>query len=178
MALLRSVNVSGRNRLSMEQLRALATDAGYERVRTYLQSGNLICSGRGSASSVARVIEERMAATLGWSVPVLARTRSEIREVLDANPFPTPRLDPKSLHVTFLGRAPRPEGVESLTADDHRFGADRAVVVGREVFLHCPGGYGRTKLDNAFLERRLGTTATTRNWRTVTALAAMAEADD
>lgn len=173
-ALLRSVNVSGRNRLPMEELRALVSDAGFGEVRTYVQSGNVVCTGRGSAATAARAIEERMAERLGWSVPVVVRTKAELGAVLGASPFAGEGLDQAKLHVTFLAGAPDPAGSRRLAAEADRFGDDRAVVLGREVYLHCPAGYGRSKLDNAFLERRLGAAATTRNWRTVTTLAGMA----
>jgi uncharacterized protein (DUF1697 family) len=83
-------------------------------------------------------------------------------------------VDPKTRHVTFLAAVAPPPAVEELEALADRFGTDQFVVTGSEVFLYCPGGYGETKLSNTYLERRLGVTATTRNWRTVTALAEMA----
>jgi uncharacterized protein (DUF1697 family) len=173
--MLRSVNVSGRNRLPMEDLRGLVVKAGLAEVQTYVQSGNVVCAGRGPSAAVARAIEEQMDADLGWSVPAIVRSRTELRNALEAMPFPVDDHEPKTLHVTFMSRAPAPGAVESLDAEAGRFGEDRAVVVGRDVFLLCPGGYGVTKLNNGFLERRLGTVATTRSWRTVTTLAGMAD---
>ncbi len=173
-AMLRSVNVGGRNRVGMDALRALVESAGYRDVATYVQSGNVVLSGRGTPKSVGRAIEERMASSLGISVPVLVRSKPQWGALLARTPFSSRALDPKTLHVTFLAETPDPEAVEALVADADRFGDDRARVVGGEVFLHCPTGYGRTKLNNTYLERRLGCTATTRNWRTVTTLAAMA----
>jgi uncharacterized protein (DUF1697 family) len=170
-AMLRSVNVSGHNRLAMDRLRALVASAGFDEVVTYVQSGNLILTGRGSPRAVGRVIEERMAADLGWSVPVIVRSKAQLRAVLAVNPFARRHVDPKTLHVTFLAGDPAPGAAEALTG---RSGDDRLTVIGHEAYLHCPGGYGRTKLNNTFLERRLGCPATTRNWRTVTALAALA----
>ena len=172
-AMLRGVNVSGRNRLPMEVLADLVVRAGFTDVQTYVQSGNVVCAGPGRSAGVARAIEEQMLADLGWSVPAIVRSRAELRRVVDAMPFPVDDHEPRTLLVTFLGEAPESRAVEALGADAHRFGEDRAVVVGREVFLLCPGGYGVTKLNNAFVERRLGTVATTRNWRTVTTLAGM-----
>jgi uncharacterized protein (DUF1697 family) len=97
--------------------------------------------------------------------------------VVEGSPYAGPRVDPTTLHVTFLAASPAPERVRRLAAEaeaaasDGRFGDDHFEMVGDAVYLHCPGGYGQTKLNNAFFERRLGVTATTRNWRTVTTLA-------
>lgn len=180
-AMLRSLNVSGHNRLAMEKLRSLVASAGYDDVSTYVQSGNVVCSGRGSVETVGKAIEGRMTAELGWSVPVIVRTRAQIGGVVTANPFRSALVDgsveAKALYVTFLAGRPEPKKVEGALADVERFGADRAIVVGKEVYLHCPGGYGRTKLDNAFFERRLALPATTRNWRTVTTLAGLVGLD-
>ncbi|HEV3282276.1 MAG TPA: DUF1697 domain-containing protein [Acidimicrobiales bacterium] len=173
-AMLRSVNVSGRNRLAMDQLRALVAAAGFADVATYVQSGNVVLSGRGSPRSVGLAIAEQMTSDLGWSVPVLVRTKAELEAVLELNPFVRRGVDPKTLHVTFLADEPDPQAADALNAGHDRSGDDRVMVVDREAYLHCPGGYGRTKLNNTYLERRLGGLATTRNWRTVTALAGMA----
>jgi len=189
-ALLRSVNVGGRNRVAMADLRTLVEKAGYEVKATYLQSGNVVLAGSGSEDSIARSLEAQLA-TLGLSVPVVVRTRSRLAAVVRAMPFgPEPEgdppeagvadavgtglHDPKTWHVTFLSREPEQAAVDDLDDRSAQFGDDRFEVVGQEVYLSCPGGYGETKLTNAYLERRLGSTATTRNWRTVTALAALA----
>ncbi len=172
--MLRSVNVGGRNRVGMGDLRALVASAGYGDAATYVQSGNVVLTGRGSPRAVGRTIEERLSSELDVSVPVIVRSKAEFEEVLARNPFAHRHLDPKTLHVTFLAGAPDPEAVQALAADAGRFGKDQAAVIGQEVYLHCPGGYGQTKLNNTYLERRLGCNATSRNWRTVTALAAMA----
>ena len=172
-AMLRSINVGGRNRVGMDDLRALVASAGYRDVATYVQSGNVVFAGTGSPKVVGKGIEERLSSELGLTVPVIVRSRHQMKAVLDRIPFAPGELDPKTLHVTFLAEAPVSAAVEALAADAGRFGNDRGVVVGQEVYLHCPGGYGQTKLNNAFLERRLGCVATTRNWRTVTTLAGM-----
>jgi uncharacterized protein (DUF1697 family) len=172
--MLRSVNVGGRNRLAMDDLRGVASTLGYRDVATYVQSGNLVFTASGSSAAVARAIEQRLAVDFDLSVPVIVRSRSQMRSVLRGNPFAHLEVDAKTIHVTFLADRPEAEGVVQLEASAGRFGHDRLAVVGSDVYLHCPGGYGETKLNNAFLERRLGVTATTRNWRTVTTLAEMA----
>jgi uncharacterized protein (DUF1697 family) len=173
-AMLRSVNVGGRNRLAMADLRHLVSALGFGDVTTYVQSGNVVFSGSGSAPTVARAIGTRLGADLGLDVPVLVRTAPQLRAVLGGNPFVGGAIDPKTVHVTFLAHRPTSDKVGELEALTGQFGDDRFEVGATHVYLHCPGGYGETKLNNTYLERRLGTTATTRNWRTVTTLAEMA----
>ena len=117
---------------------------------------------------VAGEIERRIARDLGVTVTVLVRTADDLAQVVATNPFVRRETDPVTLHVTFLAEAPEPERVTRLETPSGE--PDELALVGREVYLHCPNGYGRTKLNNAFIERRLGVAATTRNWRTVTTL--------
>jgi uncharacterized protein (DUF1697 family) len=173
-AMLRSINVGGRNRVPMADLRALTSSLGFEDVATHVQSGNLVFTGTGSPKAVARAIEEQIAAELGLSVPVIVRSKRQLQGVIIGTPFSGLDVDPRTRHVTFLAEAPASRAVEELVARADQFGTDELQVVGSEVYLYCPGGYGETKLNNAFLEKRLGVTATTRNWRTITTLAEMA----
>lgn len=174
-AMLRSVNVGGRNRLSMTDLRSQSGSLGYGAVATYLQSGNAVFTATGaSARSVGERIGAQLASELGLSVPILVRTAAELSSVVGATPYADLDADPRTVHVTFLADTPDAAAVESLREREDEFGLDRFEVVGTEVHLYCPGGYGETKLNNAYLERRLGAVATTRNWKTVTALAELA----
>jgi uncharacterized protein (DUF1697 family) len=170
--MLRGINVSGRNRLAMEDLRRLVTDAGGTGVRTYIQSGNAVFTSRRSEAAVTRALESALEGALGAKVPVLVRSSDELDAVVETNPFVHRGEDPGVLHVTFLGAVPDDATVGAVTgrgADDDEF-----LVIGREVYLRCPQGYGRTKLTNTFFERTLGSPATTRNWKTVTKLVEMA----
>ncbi len=173
-ALLRSVNVGGRNRVPMGELRTMVEALGFGAVQTYVQSGNLVFTGSGRPATVGSIIERGIADTFGLDVPVLVRSGTQLARILESNPFATPGVDPKTVHVTFLSGPPAPDRVQGLAEAVGSFGDDRFTVAGTDVFLHCPGGYGETKLNNAFFERRTGMVATTRNWRTVTTLAGMA----
>lgn len=167
-ALLRGINVGGRTKVGMADLRRLFADVGHDDVQTYLQSGNVVFRSSHQAAQVAETIERRIAEDLGVTTTILLRTAANLAKVVTANPFLDQESDPTKLHVTFLAEAPDSERAAGL---DPASGApDALVLTGREVYLHCPNGYGRTKLNNAFLERRLGVAATTRNWKTVTAL--------
>jgi len=168
-ALLRGINVGGRTKVAMADLRQLFADLGHADATTYIQSGNVVF--RSPVDDVAQLggdIEGRIARDLGVTVTVLLRTRDELAQVVAANPFLGTGADESKLHVTFLVDAPQDAvaaGLETPAGEP-----DELSLVGREVFLHCPNGYGRTKVNNAFIERRLGVAATTRNWRTVTKL--------
>lgn len=171
-ALLRGVNVGGK-KLAMSRLAATLTDLGYDDVTTYIQSGNAIFrTSRTSEPTLVRTLERAIAASCGLSPRVLVRTREQLARVEAQNPFLRKRVDPKTLHVTFLGSAPSARARAGLQVPP---GPDELVVQGRAVYLRCPGGYGRTKLTNDFFERRLVAPATTRNWRTVTTLLDLAD---
>ncbi|HXQ61408.1 MAG TPA: DUF1697 domain-containing protein [Acidimicrobiales bacterium] len=171
-AMLRGINVSGRNTLSMDDLRAVIVDAGGTDVRTYIQSGNAVFRSRSSSSAVEKALESRLHGALGTRIPVLVRTRDELGGVMGANPFVLRGEDPKLLHVTFLDASPDPSVAAAARAK--AADSDEHQVIGREVYLFCPNGYGRTTLTNTFFERRFDRQATTRNWRTVTTLVEMA----
>jgi uncharacterized protein (DUF1697 family) len=168
-ALLRAVNVGGR-RVSMADLRTLFTDLGAEDVVTYVQSGNVVFGSPKKPGPLTNEVEQRIEKAFGIDVTVLLRTQAQLAKVLDANPFPD--AEPKGLHVTFLADTPERKLVAGL--DPERGAPDEFRVVGREVYLHCPNGYGRSKLTNAYFEKQLAVAATTRNWRTVTTLSELA----
>lgn len=167
--MLRGINLGSHNRIRMEDLQALFVALGHSDVTTYIQSGNIIFkSSAGRPSQLAGVIEARITQDLGLTVTVLLRTKDELAQVIASNPFSRQGIDPAKLHVTFLADAPDSALVRRV--DVHTAEPDEFRVLGREIYLHCPQGYGRTKLNNAFWERRLGVAATTRNWNTVTRL--------
>ncbi|MEO6501335.1 MAG: DUF1697 domain-containing protein [Jatrophihabitantaceae bacterium] len=171
-ALLRGVNV-GKNQLAMADLRALLADLGGKDVRTYLQSGNAVFGhATTDLAELAQAIERGLA-TSGVSTKVLLRTGKDLAGVLAGNPYLTREPDPAKLHVTFLAEAPAAERaqLQAPASETATF-----TLAGKEIYLHCPDGYGRTKLTNSFFESRLSAVATTRNWRTVTALAELTAA--
>ena len=174
-ALLRGTNVGGANRLPMAGLAALFEEAGCSDVRTYIQSGNVVfAADAGVADGLGGRIAGAIAERYGLRVPVVLRTAGEMSEAARRNPFVEAGADEKALHVAFLADEPSPRAVASLDAD--RSPPDRFAVLGREVYLHLPNGVGRSKLTNAYLDARLGTVSTLRNWRTVLTLLGMATA--
>jgi uncharacterized protein (DUF1697 family) len=167
-ALLRGINLGARNKVSMPDLRALFESLGAEDVETYVQSGNVVFRSRDNAGKLTESIEKRIGRDLGLSVTVLLRTRQQLAKVFAGNPFAADKREPTKLHVTFLAANPDPARVRKL--DPKRAEPDEFRVVGQEVYLHCPNGYGKSKLTNAYFEEQLGVAATTRNWKTVTKL--------
>ncbi len=172
--MLRAVNVSARNRIPMADLRDLYERHNHTDVTTYVQSGNVVSRATArTAGAVERAISSAIADDLGLDVAVLVRTPTQLHHVLEGNRF-LASGDPKLLHVTFLATSPRRGRVAAL--DEREHAPDEFHVVGREVYVSCPGGYGRTKINNAWFEQKLGVVATTRNWKTVGQLAAFARA--
>lgn len=171
-ALLRGVNVGG-NQLKMDRLRAICASLGFENARTYLQSGNVVFDARGWQSNVEKALERTLAGETRLPVRVLVRSGADIKRLIAKNPFlKNQAIDRSRLHVTFMTESPTPEALKRLAAVDT--GQDEFRAAGTEIYLHCPTGYGRSKLSNNQLERLLSLTATTRNWNTVNTLAEMA----
>lgn len=166
-ALLRGINVGGKNMIKMAALQSLFVDLGHGDVTTYIQSGNVVfTSPARSASALASAIEQRITRDFGLDITVVIRTKAELGKVIAGNPFAA--ADLSKLHVSFLADKPAPALVRAL--DGHTSEPDEFRVVGREVYMHCPLGMGNTKLNNTFWERRLKTRTTARNWNTVTTL--------
>jgi uncharacterized protein (DUF1697 family) len=170
-ALLRGVNLGARNKVSMADLRELFRDLGAEDVTTYVQSGNVVFRSSAARGDLVQAIENEIRSRTGIDLTVVLRTKEELARLVAGNPF-AHQPDPTKLHVTFLAAPPDRRRVDALA--EKRFEPDEFRVTQDAAYLHCPGGYGRSKLSNAFFETHLGVAATTRNWRTVTTLADLA----
>ena len=173
-ALLRGINLAGRNKVPMPALRTLVEGLGYNDVSTYIQSGNLVVATSDSASVVGDKVTKAIAKEFGFDVPVLVRTRAQMKKVVEANPFAGKAKDDGDLHVVFLATKPAAGKVKALTGAD--WGDDEVAVKGKEAYLHLPNGYGRANLNSMVVEKKLGVAATARNWRTTTKLLDLAGA--
>jgi uncharacterized protein (DUF1697 family) len=173
-SLLRGINVGGHKVIAMSRLKALYESAGFTGVTTYIQSGNVIFeSSNNNASSVGKIIEDTFKKSLGFSVTAIIRRSSELGRVISECPFiPLNRIDESKLHVTFLNSRPAPSLVKKMAQLTAKTG-DEYKLVGSEIYLHCPNGYGRTVYSNNFFEKHLNVAATTRSWRSVNTLYAM-----
>jgi uncharacterized protein (DUF1697 family) len=173
LALLRGINVGGKNILPMKDLARMFEETGCASVRTYIQSGNVIFDGPKGAKvgeAVARSIEKKF----GYRIPVILRTLSELQTAIRENPFLRAGVEEKVLHVYFLADRPSTDCCAGL--DAKRSAPDAFEVRGREIFLHMPNGMGRTKLTNAYFDSKLSTVCTARNWATVLKLAELMQA--
>ncbi len=172
-ALLRGINVGGKNRLSMKDLAAMFMEIGCDDVRTYIQSGNVLFRGgptrmEDTPALISALISDRF----GYHIPVVVRTAADLQQIVESNPFIGAGAETDKLHVMFLADEPESAWADSLDPD--RSPGDEFNVLGREVYLHCPNGLARSKLTNGYFDAKLATTSTTRNWKTTLKLVEMA----
>jgi uncharacterized protein (DUF1697 family) len=175
-AILRGINVSGARKLPMKELKELFETLKCTNVRTYIQSGNVVFeSAKLDVSTFGKKVEAAIKKRYEYDVPVLIRSLEDMKKVVAANPYLKRKgIEPDKLHVTFLANAPKKPEAERMIGTTS--GNDSFELIGREAYVHCPDGYGNTKLNNAFFESKLKVSATTRNWRTVNELVRMGEA--
>jgi uncharacterized protein (DUF1697 family) len=172
-ALLRGINVGGKNLLPMKELVAILGDLGAQKVKTYIQSGNAVFVWKDkNTARLGNQIRAEIKRRREFDPQVLLLELEDLERVIQQNPFPEAEANPKALHAGFLAAAPeRPDmkTLESLKSDSERFR-----LLGSVFYLHAPEGVGRSKLA-AKSERLLGVPMTDRNWRTVRTLWKMAQ---
>lgn len=170
-ALLRGINVVGKNMLPMKELVALLENLGMQGVKTYIQSGNVICRSKASdTAQLARKISAAIKESHGFEPHVLLLDPVVLDKVIKENPYPEAEESPSTLHVIFLAAIPpKPnlKALEKIRSESERFHLARDVL-----YLHAPDGVGRSKLA-ASVERLLGVPVTSRNWNTVRKLKEM-----
>jgi uncharacterized protein (DUF1697 family) len=167
-ALLRGINVVGKNKLPMKELAATLEAAGFNSVRTYIQSGNVVFrSARGTARTLSERIEELVLANFGFAPRVIVITAGELAAAVRGNPFPGAQRDHKSLHLYFLAERPSKLDLESLARIDA--GSEEFALKGGVFYLYTPDGFAESVL-RPRIERCLGVAATARNWRTANEL--------
>ncbi len=173
--LLRAINVGGKNRLPMAELRNALTAAGLQSVSTYVQSGNVLLSSDETELAIVSRIHAVVAERFALDIDVIVRSAVELAEIARRNPFleTDSTRDPATLHVAFLAERPTDAAVTALDPD--RSPPDACIVDGREVYLSYPNGSGRSRLTLDYLERTLGCRGTARNWRTVQRLVSLLE---
>jgi uncharacterized protein (DUF1697 family) len=165
-ALLRGINVGGKNMLPMKALAEIFMSAGCRDVVTYIQSGNVVFSASAPVlKKLPTVVSAKIAEGFGHRVPVVLRSHDELAAVIRDNRFPEAVGQEKTLYVAFLADAPSAEAIAKL--DPQRSPPDRFVVVGRDMYLHLLNHAAKTKLTNAWMDSRLSTISTARNWATV-----------
>jgi uncharacterized protein (DUF1697 family) len=166
-ALLRGVNIGGHCLVKMDALRGLCESMGLGDVRTYVQSGNVVFSTRGTKGLAAR-LEAAIEGLAGFRPTVVLRTAEEMRAVVEANPFSD--VPGNKLAVLFFTSEPPPPAWKALLKP----GMEAAHLSGREAYIHYVNGFGKAKLTTAAIERTLKMKCTARNWNTVLKLVEMA----
>ena len=165
--MLRGINVSGKNKLPMPELRDILNELGFQNIQTYIQSGNVILDSEEAKETVCQKVKEAIATEFGYDVPVLARTPEEWKKALDNYPFS--QENEKIVAFAFLDRIPNETVIEVNGINE-----DEYLVAEDVVYLYCPSSFGRTKLTNNVIEKKLKVTATTRNLKTTIKLLELA----
>jgi uncharacterized protein (DUF1697 family) len=174
-SLLRGVNLASHRRVRMDALRAVYESLGFEDVRTYLQSGNVVFrTAKASVPALARRLEDAIEQTFGFHSDVILRTPAEMRDVIARNPFANRQgIEPSRLLVTFLASEPGPEACAVVR--NMPPAPEEVYIDGRELYVYYPNGMARPKISFVQLEKTLKTPATGRNWNTVMKLLELAE---
>ena len=172
--LLRGINISGQKIIKMAELKAAMEEVGFQEVKTYIQSGNIVFNHEDvPIVEVEDKVRKKIKNNWGYDVPVKALTIDEMKSVIIGNPFSNdPGKEEKRTYFTFLSNIPTPEKQQWLKEVDHS--PEKVVLLGETIYFHSPESYGKAKMNNNFFEKTLEVTATTRNWNTVNKLVELA----
>jgi uncharacterized protein (DUF1697 family) len=170
--LLRGINLVRRNRIAMAELRAALEADGFQDVRTYVQSGNVVLASSSSPEDVAKQVSALVKERFGFDVMILVRSRDELAQIVERNPLRAIAAEPKRHLVTFLSAELSTDLVERLSALATH---EEFEITGREIYSWHPAGFARSPLWECLAAKSLGIAATSRNWTTVTALLAMSQ---
>ncbi|MEI7725715.1 MAG: DUF1697 domain-containing protein [Bacteroidota bacterium] len=174
-SILRGINVSGYKLIKMNLLKEMFEHLGFENVKTYIQSGNVVFNCNSTETAIlGNKIADEILNHFGFEVPVIVLGKDELKKVSAQNTFINERgEDIAKLHVTFLSAEPVVSLMEGI--DNMAYLPDEFYLSEKAVYLFCPNGYGNTKLSNNFFENKLKVQATTRNWKTIIELVKMSE---
>lgn len=174
-SLFRGINVGGNQIVRMEALKELHRSLDFRDVQSYIQSGNVVfTSDNSNVEQVQKEIEDGFAQTFGFQVRVMVRTASELKAIIENNPFQNqPMRESNRIIALFLASDPSSTALEDI--QKAYSGPEEIHIIGREAFIYYPEGMGRSKLTNTLLEKKLKTVGTARNWNTVLKLREMME---
>lgn len=174
-AMLRGINVSGQKLIKMAELKILLDELNLKNVSTYIQSGNVLFdSDKSNQIELASLIGDKIKDKYGFDVPVIVISNDELKSISEGNPFVNQRqIDIERLYVTFLDKEPDSGLVSKFKEVDYK--PDEFSISGKVLYGFFPNGYGNTKFSNNFIENKLKTMATTRNWKTVLKLTEMSK---
>ncbi len=160
--------MTGHNKIKMTDLSALYFKLGIADAETYIQSGNVIFSEIGSIppSALSVNLEQAILERFNYIVPVMVRTREEMNNLFFTNPFLGEKdFDPSKMAVIFLHDEPSATQIQKVANVDYP--PDKFIIAGRDIFIYCPNGFGRTKLYTNYFENKMGVSGTARNWKTI-----------
>ncbi|WP_107038648.1 DUF1697 domain-containing protein [Brumimicrobium mesophilum] len=172
-AILRGINVGGKRKILMADLKSMLSDIGIPNAVTYIQSGNVIFESEKDNLAISHQIEVAILKKFGFEVPAIVRTAEELKQSIKSNPFYDDETDITKLVLTFLKETPKNEDIETLKPIDSK--EDKYVIKEKDVFIYCEGKYHQSKLTNNLFEKKLKVRATTRNWKTVLKLMELSE---
>jgi uncharacterized protein (DUF1697 family) len=168
--------MTGHNSIKMAELSSLFIDLGYPDALTYIQSGNVIFSSEiiSDERETALKIEKAILRRFDYTVPVMIRTSEELRKLFSVNPYLSEeKFEPSKMAVIFLHEKVTEEQIQKVKGIDYP--PDKFKIVGKEIFIFCPNGFGRTKLYTNFFEKKMGVIGTARNWKTITTMLELAD---
>jgi uncharacterized protein (DUF1697 family) len=172
-SLLRGINISGQKIIKIDELKKLYESCGFRNVKSYIQSGNIIFEfPSDSPEKLVKIIEKTIKDTFSFDVTVIMRTPDEFEKITQINPFAKTK-PVERLYVTFLSDTINERKTDLL--NNYKSGDEDFRLIGKELYLYYPNGYGKTKLTNNIIEAKLGVKATTRNWNTVNKLFEMSK---
>ena len=171
-ALLRGINLGSRNRVAMPRLREILEEAGFDDVRTYVNSGNVVLSTGQQPATAGRAIEKAIAAEFGFDVAVVVRTEAELADIAEHAPLRKVATDGSKHFVAFCSKDPDADALAKLEGED--WGKDRVASRGREVYAWCPDGMRNSNLMKRLGSAKLAPAVTVRNWNTVAKVLDMA----
>lgn len=157
--LLRGINVSGKNKLPMIDLRNLLNELGFKNVKTYIQSGNIILESEIEKREISELITQEINKRFGYHVPAIVKTKDELKHAVESYPFS--KENEKIVGFAFLEKITEIQNIEIKN-----IGSDEYTIDNDVVYFYCPNGFGKSKLTNNLFEKKLNVTATTRNLRT------------
>jgi uncharacterized protein (DUF1697 family) len=168
--------MTGHNSIKMQELASLFKLSGYPDAETYIQSGNIVfsCPGEENRADTSSKINKIILKRFNLNISVITRTAEELKQIIRKNPFVgEPGFNPSRMAVLFLDKKPSDDQIHKVIHVDYP--PDKFSIIGNEIFIYCPNGFGKTKLYTNFFEMKMGVTGTARNWRTVNKLLEMAE---
>jgi len=175
-AILRGINVGGKRKILMADLRSLFEKLRCKEVQTYIQSGNVIFQTDSPSTNLelANSIEQAISKKYKFEVPVIVLDADQLKKTAKKNPFlKKEETDITHLHLTFLKEIPTKE--DRLKTEEYNYEPDQFIIDKKAVFVYCEGKYHKSKLTNTFFEKKLKVAATTRNWKTVRKLVELSD---